>query len=366
MRLLVTGGSGFLGGFVLREAVRRGHEVSALARSPAAAGKVRALGARPVSGDLAAPGPAAAAALAEAFAAGEVLVSLASLGFGHAPAIVAAAERAHVRRAVFVSTTAVTTTLPAATRRVRLAAERQIAASALDWTILRPTMIYGAAGDRNLSRLLPLLRRAPVLPVPGGHHLQQPVHVADVAHAVLAAAEAPGAEPARPAPAGTGWPGAGQAPSMLADRVLADRVLADRVLADRVLARPGLARLTGATYDLAGPVPLTFDELLRTAAQAVGSRTRFIPVPLAPVLAAARGYELVSRSPRIKAEQVQRLAEDKVFAIQAAARDLGFAPRSFADGIRSEARALGLAGPAGQGGRAGRGGRAAQGGPAAR
>ena len=336
MRLLVTGGSGFLGGFVLREAVRRGHEVTALARSPAAAGKVRALGARPVSGDLAAPGPAAAAALAEALAAGEVLVSLASLGFGHAPAIVAAAERAHVRRAVFVSTTAVTTTLPAATKRVRLAAERQIAASALDWTILRPTMIYGAAGDRNLSRLLPLLRRVPVLPVPGGHHLQQPVHVADVAHAVLAAAELPGAEPARPAPTGTGWPGAGQAPSMLADRVLADRVL----------ARPGLARLTGATYDLAGPAPLTFGELLRTAAQAVGSRTRFIPVPLAPVLAAARGYELVSRTPRIKAEQVQRLAEDKVFAIQAAARDLGFAPRSFADGIRSEARALGLAGPA--------------------
>src|ERR1700684_2015216 len=61
MRLLVTGGGGFLGGFVLREAVRRGHEVTALARSPAAAGKVRALGARPVSGDLAAPGPAAAA-----------------------------------------------------------------------------------------------------------------------------------------------------------------------------------------------------------------------------------------------------------------------------------------------------------------
>jgi uncharacterized protein YbjT (DUF2867 family) len=351
MRLLVTGGSGFLGGFVLREAVRRGHEVSALARSPAAAGKVRALGARPVSGDLAAPGPAAAAALAEAFAAGDVLVNLASLGFGHAPAIVAAAERAHVRRAVFVSTTAVTTTLPAATKRVRLAAERQIAASALDWTILRPTMIYGAAGDRNLSRLLPLLRRAPVLPVPGGHHLQQPVHVADVAHAVLAAAELPGAEPARPAPTGTGWPGAGQAPSMLADRVLADRLLADRVL-----ARPGLARLTGATYDLAGPAPLTFGELLRTAAQAVGSRTRFIPVPLAPVLAAARGYELVSRTPRIKAEQVQRLAEDKVFAIQAAARDLGFAPRSFADGIRSEARALGLAGRAGPGGRAGHGG----------
>ena len=38
--------------------------------------------------------------------------------------------------------------------------------------------------------LLALLARAPLLPVPGGgRHLQQPVHVADVADAVLAAAE---------------------------------------------------------------------------------------------------------------------------------------------------------------------------------
>jgi uncharacterized protein YbjT (DUF2867 family) len=297
MRLVVTGGSGFLGGFVLREALRRGYQVTALARSPAAARRVQDLGARPVPGDLSATGPAGAAALAEAFAAGDVLVNLASLGFGHAPGIVAAAQQAQVRRAVFVSTTAVTTTLPAATKTIRLAAERRIAGSGLAWTILRPTMIYGAPGDRNLCRLLPLLRRAPVLPVPGGAHLQQPVHVADVAHAVLAAAEL----------------------GALAGEVA-----------------PG-------TYDLAGPAPLTFAELLRTAGQAVGSRTRFIPVPLPPVLAAARGYELVSRSPRIKVEQVRRLAEDKAFTIHAAARDLGFAPRSFADGIRSEARALGLA-----------------------
>jgi uncharacterized protein YbjT (DUF2867 family) len=325
VRLVVTGGSGFLGGFVLGEAVRRGYEVAALARSPAAARAVRALGAQPVCGDLAASGPAAAAALAEAFTAGDILVNLASLGFGDAPAIVAAAERAQVRGAVFVSTTAVTTTLPAATKRIRLAAEQRIAESALDWIILRPTMIYGAPGDRNLSRLLPLLCRLPVLPVPGGGHLQQPVHVADVAHAVLAAAELIGAELAGCGPADCGRAGSGRPDSGLADSGL-------------VGAKPG-----GVTYDLAGPVPLTFGELLRTAGQAVGSRTRFVPVPLPPVLAAARGYELVSRSPRIRAEQVRRLAEDKAFGIRAAARDLGFAPRSFAAGIRAEARALGLA-----------------------
>jgi uncharacterized protein YbjT (DUF2867 family) len=290
MRLLVTGGSGFLGEYVLRAAAQHGHEITALARSRAAAARVHALGAHPVSGDL-----NSAASLADAFDAGrcEALLNLASLGFGHAPAIVAATEAAQIPRAVFVSTTAVTTLLSAGSRAIRLAAEQRIRESALDWTILRPTMIYGASGDRNLSRLLPLLARTPVLPVPGGGRLQQPVHVADVASAVLAAAERPEA--------------------------------------------------AGLTYDVAGPAPLTFAELLQTAGQAVASKTRFIPVPLSPVVAAARGYELVSRHPRIRVEQLRRLAEDKAFPIDAAVRDLGYSPRSFAEGIRAEARALGLA-----------------------
>ena len=46
MRLLVVGGSGFLGGYVLREAVRQGHQILALARSPAAARSVEGNGAR--------------------------------------------------------------------------------------------------------------------------------------------------------------------------------------------------------------------------------------------------------------------------------------------------------------------------------
>ena len=165
MRLLVVGGSGFLGGYVLREAARArspGPGAERGARRPRA--RWTALGAQPLAGDL-----DDACRLDEAFAAArcEVLVCLASLGFGHGPAIVAAAEEAGIPRAVFVSTTAVTTTLHPPTKQVRLAAEEQIRGCGLDWTILRPTMIYGAAGDRNLSRLLRLLSRAPVLPVPG-------------------------------------------------------------------------------------------------------------------------------------------------------------------------------------------------------
>ena len=160
----------------------------------------------------------------------------------------------------------------------------------MKWTILRPTMIYGALGDQNLSRLLTLLHRVPLLPVPGGgRHLQQSVHVADLAGAVLAAVE-------RPAAAGT-------------------------------------------TYDVAGPAPLKFAELLQISARTVNSRARFVPMLLAPAMGAARCYERIGRHPRIRAEQQQRLAEDKALAIDDAARDLGYAPRSFADDILAEARA---------------------------
>lgn len=48
----LTGASGFVGGALLRGLVSQGREVRALARSPEAAARVRALGAEPVVGDL--------------------------------------------------------------------------------------------------------------------------------------------------------------------------------------------------------------------------------------------------------------------------------------------------------------------------
>jgi nucleoside-diphosphate-sugar epimerase len=62
----------------------------------------------------------------------------------------------------------------------RVSARRGIA-----WTILRPTLIYGAARDRSLT---PLARRAVrwrVFGLPAGSGLRQPVHAADIATAVL-------------------------------------------------------------------------------------------------------------------------------------------------------------------------------------
>jgi uncharacterized protein YbjT (DUF2867 family)/2-polyprenyl-3-methyl-5-hydroxy-6-metoxy-1,4-benzoquinol methylase len=290
-RVHVTGGSGFLGGHVIPLLVASGYEVSALARSAGAAERVALLGATPITGDL-----DDAASLEAAFtkSGADALVNLASLGFGQAPAIVEAARAAGLDRGVFISSTAIFTTLDVPSKARRTAGEDVVTASDLDWTVIRPTMIYGAPGDRNLSRLLSILPRVPVLPVPGGGtRLQQPVHVDDLAQAIVNALENP-------------------------------------------------ATIRQA-YNVAGPEAITFRHLLADTGAAAGRRPRLLPVPLGLTIALMRQYERVAAHPKLKVEQLERLSEDKAFDITDAQRDLGFDPRSFATGIAEEARQLAAA-----------------------
>jgi uncharacterized protein YbjT (DUF2867 family) len=288
VNLLVTGASGFLGTHTVPRLLERGHRVWALVRRPAAAEQVAALGATPVAGDL-----DDAASLDAAFvgAGCDALVNLASLGFGHAPAIVAAAQDAGIRRALFVSTTAIFTSLSPGSKAVRLAAEDAIRASDLEWTIVRPTMIYGTPSDRNLARLLRVLMRISVVPMPGaGSRLQQPVHVDDLAQAIATAIESDVA--------------------------------------------------IGRTYDLAGPDAITLRQLLYEAGEAVGRRPVLVKVPMNVSITLVRLYERMARQPRFRAEQLERLGEDKAYDIEPARLELGYRPRPFRDGIRAEAALL--------------------------
>jgi nucleoside-diphosphate-sugar epimerase len=55
VRVLVLGGTGFIGTAVVRELIARGHHVTGLARSEASAAKLAGLGALPLAGDIARP-----------------------------------------------------------------------------------------------------------------------------------------------------------------------------------------------------------------------------------------------------------------------------------------------------------------------
>lgn len=285
MKILLTGATGFTGSYVLRRLVAEGMTPRCLVRARSDVGELQ--GAETVVGDL-----GDAASLARAFDGIDTLINTASLGFGHAPALVAAAERAGVRRAIFISTTSIFTSLNTTSKGTRLAAEETIQRSRLEWTILRPTMIYGSPRDRNMIRLIRYVRRWPVMPVIGdGRYLQQPVYVDDVAAAVMLA-----------------------------------------LRSEKAIHR---------AYNIAGAKPLTFNDVVDTVARLLGRRMRRIHFPARPIIATLQWLERRRLRLPIKAEQLQRLNENKAFPWTDAATDFGYAPIDFEEGMRRELAAAG-------------------------
>jgi nucleoside-diphosphate-sugar epimerase len=62
-----------------------------------------------------------------------------------------------------------------------------------EWTVLRPTLVYGAGLDKSLTPIARRAMRTRVFPLPAGRGLRQPVHAEDLARAALAACDTPAA-----------------------------------------------------------------------------------------------------------------------------------------------------------------------------
>jgi nucleoside-diphosphate-sugar epimerase len=288
-RVLVTGATGFTGSYVVPLLLQKGYQVRCLVRENSKREVLPLSEVELVYGDLDDQD-----ALARVLRGMDVLVNIASLGFGHAPNIVGSAVAAGIRRSVFISTTAVNTSLNAPSKSVRLAAEELIRDSGLAHTILRPTMIFGSSRDRNICRLVRYLNRWPFIPVFGdGEHLQQPVYVADLAAAIVQ--------------------------SLATDTTI------------------------GQTYNISGKAPVTYNQLIDTICRLMGRKVRKIRVPAGPIVAGLSALERLPVRLPIKSEQIRRLNEDKAFDYETAARDFGYQPRSLDDGIRQELEEMGLA-----------------------
>jgi nucleoside-diphosphate-sugar epimerase len=80
--------------------------------------------------------------------------------------------------------------------------------------------------------------------------------------------------------------------------------------------------------------------MIEQSAQALGRRAVLIPLPLRPVHGLVRILRRMGLSSPIRPEQLLRLEESKAVDITPARRDLGFSPRSFAEGIGAEAEML--------------------------
>ena len=282
MKVLVTGATGFTGSRLVPLLLKNGFEVRVFVRPTSDRSPLSPLEVEWVTGDLANP---------ESFTAAlrgvDALINIASLGFGHAESILKSMKEAGVKRGLFISTTAIFTQLNAGSKSVRLAAEEAIRASGLDYTILRPTMIYGSKRDRNMWRLIRLLRITPIMPIFGdGESLQQPIFVDDVAEAVLLALQT-----------------------------------------DATI---------GKSYNIAGKAPLTYNQVIDTVTSTLGKRVWKLHLPYMPIVRMLQFTERMKLRLPIKAEQVLRLNENKAFSYEEAQRDFGFNPRSFEEGIRAE------------------------------
>lgn len=188
--LAVTGGTGFVGRHVLRMAVNQGFDVRALTR-----------GWKPpedeiawIDGALDRP-----ESLEKLCVGADAVIHVAGLINGDrkafervnvagTAAIVDAARRAGVRRFVHISSLAAREPELSAYGWSKAKSERIVAASGLDWTIIRPPAIYGP-GDRETLELFKMARRGLVLLPPRGRF--SVVHVADLCRLVLSVIDNP-------------------------------------------------------------------------------------------------------------------------------------------------------------------------------
>lgn len=192
MKILVTGGTGFVGWHIVRAAVAAGHEVVSLSRGVQRVAHVYPV--RNVRIDLVRP-----EGLLEALAGVGGVVHAAGIlreqrgqdleraHVGATANLVEACRRAGVGKIVHLSALGVHGKAREAYLRSKWEAERIIESCGLSYTIFRPSLVFGT-GDRVVSQLLAVSRYSPLIPLLGDADAKvQPIWVGDVATAVLRA-----------------------------------------------------------------------------------------------------------------------------------------------------------------------------------
>ena len=282
MKVLVTGGSGFVGSHLVPRLRDEGFEVRLLGRDTEGAPK----GVEVVAGSIADP-----EAVRRAVDGVDAVVHLAAIivergaqtfeAVNHQGTrnLVTAMESAGVRRLVHQSALGAGPDERFPYLRSKWLGEQAVRASSLEWTILRPSVLFGE-GAGFFRPIVWSLRWAPVYPRPaGGRTRFQPLAIEDLATCVVR--------------------------SLRGDQI-------------------------GAVLDIGGPEVLTFSDIVRAVMTALGKKRRMMPVPVW----AARPFALVQglrKEPLVTNQQLDMVVLDNTCAPDSVERAFGFRPARMAD-----------------------------------
>lgn len=287
--LLTTGITGHSGGHFLRELIARHHggPLRCLVRPASNTAQLDASGLQveKVVGSL-----ADEAWLDRAMEGVTTVLHIASIR--HSPSIVRAALKQGVKRVIVVHTSGVFSKYRNAAGEyleIEAGLRRTLAEArpAPGLVILRPTMIYGSLRDNNMAVFIRMIDRLRICPViDGGRHRLQPVHARDLGKAYY-----------------------------------------------QLVCKP---ELLNGEYTLSGERPVTMREMLALISAYLGKQTVFVPVPLGGGVLLARALRALSAGRFDYVERIQRMGEDRSYPHSAASADFGYAPMSFAEGLRGE------------------------------
>ncbi len=289
--ILVTGGSGFAGSRIVARLVAEGERPRALVRNEAQARRRLPLDAvEIVVGDTTRP-----ATLDAAMAGVETIihtafitadrkqgpgVSYQATNVAGTANLVAAAQRAGVRRIVVLSGLGVKPDRPGSYMEGRYLAEQEVRESGLAWSILGPSVQFGP-GAAFFTGLADLIRKAPVVPMIGsGRRKFQPIYVEDTVTCLL-----------------------------------------------KMVREP--ERYDRRRIDVGGPRVYTYARILDMLMASMGVRKLKVPGPMPAAAIAAGVMEAVLPRPPITVAALGLFTFDNVTDLDAVERHFGFTPASF-------------------------------------
>ncbi len=271
--IIVTGGSGYVGSHIVRRLVEIGRPVRAMVRSRRRAeqeGRLSGLDVQIVEGDVTRPetlGPVMDGATAVVHTVAIAIetggLTYEQINYQGTVNVVEAARAAGVRRFINLSQLGADPNLPYRFLASKGKAQEYVAASDLDWTAFRPSVIWGPEDEfaNTFARLVPF---SPIIfPIVGGKEAKfQPVWVEDVVTCIVKALDDPGT--------------------------------------------------IGKEYELGGPEILTLEEIERRTLQAVGARRLMVRFPMPLLRLAVALMEVLLPAPPVTRSLLELLAVSNV------------------------------------------------------